>query len=659
MKQKLLLKVMLLLCALVVGSSSTWAAYVVYKTQQFTTGASGTFSAGVSGYTGVSFNNTYEGFTCNYTNFNNNNKGWAYVKCGGKNGAYTGTIITDAAIDKPIARVSLTIDAITADNVTSIKLYSSSDKSTWTEVGTFLKESGSVNLLSPAANKYYKIEAVCTQGSSNGLLTISKIQFSIQSVAITSISLPSTESVAKGGTVTLTPTVLPANYTEAIDWESDATGIATVSSAGVVTGVSAGTAHIKAKAHDNPSTIFGECTVTVTAPIAVTGVTLKSSTTIEVGKTETLVPTILPANATNKTVAWFTDDDTKVSVDDDGVITGLAVTGGAPVTITVMTEDGDFEAECAVTVIPKNTDVNLTSPISITSWPSLSYGAAAEYEVEGICFTATQCMNSSGLQFKKSAGILASPLINSTKGYTVVVTTNNAGSGTLALQIGSETPVNISSGSSTTYKASTTSTSVAFTLTNTTNNACNIASITIIPNSAEVQSYGWATYIAPAPIEFAANTAYVVTDASVAAGLTFAAVTQVPKGTPVLLKGTGSKDITVIASASAPATNLLSVCNGTIADGKYPYVLAKNGEGACFKQWTGTAATLNGRVVLLLDESIAAGSPLFLLDNFGETTAIKGIETKNAVGEVYDLQGRKVTNPIKGLYIVNGKKVVT
>lgn len=173
-------------------------------------------------------------------------------------------------------------------------------------------------------------------------------------VAITSIafSTPKTASVAVGGTTTLTPTVLPANHTEAVDWESDATGVATVSSAGVVTGVAAGTAHIKAKSHDNPTTIYDECTVTVTAPVAVTGVSLKSSTTLLLGGTETLEATILPNDATNKNVTWSSADVTKVSVDEDGVITGLALTNGSPVDITVTTDDGDFEATCAVTVNP-------------------------------------------------------------------------------------------------------------------------------------------------------------------------------------------------------------------------------------------------------------------------------------------------------------------
>jgi len=51
----------------------------------------------------------------------------------------------------------------------------------------------------------------------------------------------------------------------------------------------------------------------------------------------------------------------------------------------------------------------------------------------------------------------------------------------------------------------------------------------------------------------------------------------------------------------------------------------------------------------------------FVLDfGEGETTALTLVKseerTKNS--EVYDLQGRRVTNPTKGVYIVNGRKVV-
>ena len=198
--------------------------------------------------------------------------------------------------------------------------------------------------------------------------------------------------------------------------------------------------------------------------------------------------------------------------------------------------------------------------------------------------------------------------------------------------------------------------SVTFT---TGSNSTYIKTITVTYSNeftVQVQSYGWASFIAPAPVQLAANTAYVVTAASVANGLTLAAVTTVPAGTPLLLKGAGEKTVTVIASATAPTTNLLSVCDGTIASGSYPYVLAKDGTGACFKQWTGNASDLNGRVVLLLNEQVSTRSTYDLDD---EMTGVQSVvrETIND-NQYYNLAGQRVDHPTKGLYIVNGKKVI-
>lgn len=389
--------------------------------------------------------------------------------------------------------------------------------------------------------------------------------------------------------------------------------------------------------------------------VAVTGVSLPNTAKAFIGKKTTLTPIFTPSDATNKNVTWESKNTSIATVSDAGEVTGVAE---GTVNIEVTTDDGGFTATCEVTV--EQYQVDLTSPIAITSWPSLSYSSAADYEVGGIIFTATQCMNSSGLQFRKSEGILASPIITTSNGYTIIVTTNGAGTGTLTLQIGSETPVSISSGGNSSFSATTSSTSTSFTLTNSSSKACNIATLTIVPNQyeTEVSSYGWASYIAPAAVEFEANTAYVVTNASISDGLTLAAVTQVPAGTPLLLKGAGDKTITVVASATAPTTNLLTVHDGTdFASDEYPYVLAKNGEGACFKQWTGEASVLNGRVVLILDEAIPDGSPVLSLD--GETTTIETVKKSTVEnGVYYNLSGQRVAQPTKGLYIVNGKKVI-
>jgi hypothetical protein len=92
------------------------------------------------------------------------------------------------------------------------------------------------------------------------------------------------------------------------------------------------------------------CTVTVSSTaVAVTGVSLnKTATTILPGGTETLTAAVTPANATNQTVTW-SSDNTAVAAVNNGQVTAAAA-GTAVITVT--TEDGDFTANCTVTVSP-------------------------------------------------------------------------------------------------------------------------------------------------------------------------------------------------------------------------------------------------------------------------------------------------------------------
>lgn len=82
-------------------------------------------------------------------------------------------------------------------------------------------------------------------------------------------------------------------------------------------------------------------------PKDLTGVSLKSATTITVGGSEKLVPTFTPSNATNKNVTWESNNTDVATVDNDGTVHGVAA---GTATITVKTEDGGYTATCEVTV---------------------------------------------------------------------------------------------------------------------------------------------------------------------------------------------------------------------------------------------------------------------------------------------------------------------
>ncbi|WP_200968410.1 Ig-like domain-containing protein [Enterococcus lactis] len=73
----------------------------------------------------------------------------------------------------------------------------------------------------------------------------------------------------------------------------------------------------------------------------------KTTLSLVVGANETLVATVLPANTTNKNVAWSAVDSTIATVDTKGKV--VAVKAGTT-KITVKTVDGNKSAECALTV---------------------------------------------------------------------------------------------------------------------------------------------------------------------------------------------------------------------------------------------------------------------------------------------------------------------
>ena len=88
---------------------------------------------------------------------------------------------------------------------------------------------------------------------------------------------------------------------------------------------------------------------TGTALIPVTSVYLNKNTlSLTEGDSEQLVATVQPADATNKTVTWESDNDTIAAVDQSGTV--LAVSEGVA-TITVKTADGGYQDTCAVTVM--------------------------------------------------------------------------------------------------------------------------------------------------------------------------------------------------------------------------------------------------------------------------------------------------------------------
>ena len=193
-------------------------------------------------------------------------------------------------------------------------------------------------------------------------------------LAVTGIEVLEHIDIPVNGTGTVAYSVLPENaYNKNVSFESADAGIAAVNSNGVVTGVSAGETTITVTTEDGGFT--GACTINVYNQ-AVTGVTIEpSEAELPAGYSMKLTATVLPENATNKNVVYSVDDESILSVDQDGNITGLSL---GIATVTVTTEDGGFTASAEITVIPVQVTGVSISPksVSVALWHTIQLTAS-------------------------------------------------------------------------------------------------------------------------------------------------------------------------------------------------------------------------------------------------------------------------------------------
>lgn len=179
---------------------------------------------------------------------------------------------------------------------------------------------------------------------------IASCKINVVETSVEKITLDKTEiSLGVGDTEQLSATVEPEDAeNKNIDWYAEDETVAKVKE-GLVTALKAGKTNIVARIGH----VVSKCAVTVTA-IPVTGITIEP-TTAEISEHETvmLTVTITPANATDKTLDWATDDPKIATVaqvdgmDNMCVVSGV---GAGKTVITAFAADGELSASCEVTV---------------------------------------------------------------------------------------------------------------------------------------------------------------------------------------------------------------------------------------------------------------------------------------------------------------------
>lgn len=128
-----------------------------------------------------------------------------------------------------------------------------------------------------------------------------------------------------GDTEKLLATVTPSDaINKTVSWSSSKPGVATVDQDGNVTAKTFGDAIITATTTDG-SNLSATCQVYVRTKVLATGISLnKTSTSLKVGSAKTLVATVSPSNATNKTVLWRSSDSSVAFVGQDGQVVAKA-----------------------------------------------------------------------------------------------------------------------------------------------------------------------------------------------------------------------------------------------------------------------------------------------------------------------------------------------
>ena len=427
MKKLHLLKTMLLLCALIVGSSSVWADETPVVTADFT--------AKTTGHSDYTDTWTYGNWSI--TKCSNNNKEWGYIRCGGKGGAKATSTTTSSSVIQGTSKISSAIKEVkllhngtnnSSATINYFKLEVASDKdfnnitnSITDETQISKSTAGTItfNTGAPyAANSYYRVTINWTiKGKSNYGIDVTKVEFyepsSTPSISAANVNIAYD---ATGGTIasTISNPVVGGVLTAVKKTEADWLTLGDVSGTNVPFTTTANDGAYDREAvvtltytYNTSETATKDVTITqahlardyATLPFnwaggasatlaALDGVTVNAD---KDDYAESNAPYLVKFNGTGKYVIVRTNSQ-------PGIVTmGVKMIGGATTsTITVQeSEDGETYTDVEILSISGSTDdiVNLTSTKAFKSesrYVKLYYTKGSNVGVGPITITGTE-----------------------------------------------------------------------------------------------------------------------------------------------------------------------------------------------------------------------------------------------------------------------------
>jgi len=251
----------------------------------------------------------------------------------------TGITLNQSSLAMQIAETYQLTETILPTNATNKNV-------SWSSSNATVATISSTGLVTAVAEGTTVISAATAGG---GFIATCNVKVEKLTIPVTGITLNKTSLTMQiAATEQLTAAVSPATATNrTVNWSSSNASVATVSSTGLVTAISEGTAIIIVTTADGG--FIATCNVKVEKlTIPVTGITLnQSSLAMQIAETAQLTATVSPATATNRTVNWSSSNASVATVSSTGLVT--AVAEGTTV-ISAATAGGGFTATCNVTV---------------------------------------------------------------------------------------------------------------------------------------------------------------------------------------------------------------------------------------------------------------------------------------------------------------------
>lgn len=259
-------------------------------------------------------------------------------------------MVTSVTLDKSNINIDIGKTAVLKASVLPETVSNKSIK--WTTANdkiATVSNSGVVTGVSEGTTQIY-----ATSENNSACYAICNVTVSKPYIAVTGIELDKNVfsdafEVDIGKNLVFSPTIKPSNATnQNVLWTSSDNSVATVND-GIVTGVSEGTVSVTATTVDGG--FSASVTVKVKKPtVYVKGiVTNTDQLTVNVMESKRLQASVVPTDATDKTITFESNNNAIATVSDTGLVTGVSQ-GTTLIKAISNTSAGKFVAFCTVTV---------------------------------------------------------------------------------------------------------------------------------------------------------------------------------------------------------------------------------------------------------------------------------------------------------------------